>query len=168
MKKIILLIASLTMLACEQEIKDGKIPANYQATAQQYAGQFVGQFNGQNINLDLQIDPTGLVSLTSDQDLVSGCSKQIGKLIAVNGDKKNYRLKSARFDFDGPACGLAGSSLEVKIIDPDHLSFQMPAHEMQVYRPGTCQPQPMGGTICSHGTYETVIDSWFTGEFTRR
>ena len=173
MKKIfVMAMAALALLGCEEQIKDGKIPEQYRETAKQYEGDFNGQFDGKQMTLTFKVEDSGRANLSvrdfnGKSELVSNCSAQIGQLIAVDVRSSDKSLRSARFAFNGRACGLIGDYLTVEIESSNNLELYIAEGASPHHKPDECF-QAGNGWVCRPGGVEWVVDRWLTGVFVRK
>lgn len=172
MKKIfVTAIAALALMGCEEQIKDGKIPEQYRETAKQYEGDFTGHFDGKQMTLTFKVEDSGRAVLSvrdgnGKSELVSNCSAQIGQLIAVDVRSSDKSLRSARFAFNGRACGLVGDHLSVEIESPNNLELYIAESMSPHHKPDECY-HTVNGVICRPGGVEWVVDRWLSGVFVR-
>ncbi len=102
-------VTALALVACEKQITDGKVPAEYVSAAQAYAGKYAGTMEGKSAQFTLSINAGGVAKLTTSNDLVgNGCGTQIGSLIGL--DAVNGKFKGARFALS-THCQIEGTSI---------------------------------------------------------
>ncbi|MEQ1664445.1 MAG: hypothetical protein ABL927_03625 [Bdellovibrionales bacterium] len=175
MKTILTAALSLIFLAgCEETINNGVIPDKYLSAASSLVGVYNGQFAGQPMELILQINNQNQAVLSvqdenGETQLVAKCASKVGPLLSIEGDSQTQKIETAHFEFDGPACGLRGTTVDVSFRNLNQVKLRIVKH-IQREESGDmdCSDNVRGRMHCRRSPGRNIIDEQLLGAFIRR